>query len=95
MSPAVSQTRIRSENIDVTAQNPCAKSRARSTPLCKIPVHGNHLSHKSSDTLRLYFENVNGFPTQSSGYNSDKVKKIKIYLVETRNECSVFSGNTD
>ena len=77
MSPTVSQTRIGSGNMNVTAQNPCTKSRAGSTPLYKIPVHGNHLSLKSSDALRAHFENVNGFPTQSSGYNSDKVKKLR------------------
>ena len=77
MSPTVSQTRIRSGNIDVTAQNPCTKSRAGSTPLCKIPIHGNLLSLKPKDTLRLYFENVNGLPTNNSGCKSDKVKKLR------------------
>ena len=77
MSPTVSQTRIRSGNMDVTAQNPCAKSRTGSTPLCKIPVHGNNLSLKPRDTLRVYFENVNGFPNKSFDYNSCKVKKLR------------------
>ena len=74
MSPTVSQARIRSENMDVTAQNPCAKSRAGSIPLWNIPTHGNQLSFKPRDTLRLYFENVNGLLTNNSGCKSDKVK---------------------
>ena len=93
MSPTVSQMRIRSENIDVTAQNPCTKSRAGSMPLCKIEIHGNQLSLKPDDILRLYFENVNDIPTSKTGCKSDKVKKLRhlrsklevdlIYLAET------------
>ena len=45
--------------------------------MCKIPIHGNLLSLKPRDTLRLYFENVNGLPTNNSGCKSDKVKKLR------------------
>ena len=93
MSSTVSQMRIRSENIDVTAKNLCTKSRTGSTPLYKIPIH--------RDTLRLYFENVNGLPNNSSGYKSDKVKKLRhlwskletdvVSLVETQIKPSLLS----
>ena len=40
-------------------------------------MHGNQLSLKPRDTLRLYFENVKGLPTNNSGCKSDKVKKLR------------------
>ena len=40
-------------------------------------MYGNNLSLKPSNTLRAYFENVNGFPYGSTGYNSHKVKKLR------------------
>ena len=77
MLPTFSWTWIRSKKIYVTVQNPCTKSRAGSTPLCKIVTHDNQLSLKSNESIRLYFENVNGLSTSKNGCESDKVKKLR------------------
>ena len=63
MSPTVSQIRIRSENDENAAHNPCVKSRASLSPMYKIKCYGNQLVCKLDDTIMLYFENVNGLPT--------------------------------
>ena len=103
MSPSVSQMRIRSENMDVKAQNPCTKSRAGSIPLCKLPVCGNNVSLKSSNTIRLHFENVNGLSQVCNGCQSQKVTKLRrlwskldadvVSLVETQINPSFPSNN--
>ena len=83
VSPTVSRKLIRSENVDVTAQNLCTKSRAGSIPLCKFLIHCNQQYLKPTDTIRLCFENVNGLPSSKNRYKYDKVKK-KMLMVEIR-----------
>ena len=77
MSPYLPQMRILSENINNTAQNPCAKSRTVSTPLCKIETSGNHLAPKPEDAFLLCIENMNSFTTSNTRCHSDKVKRMK------------------
>ena len=77
MLPYLSQIQILSDNSKITVQNPCAKSRAVSTPLCNIETSCNDFLPKPEDVFRLCFENTNGFPTFNIGCHYDKVKRLK------------------
>ena len=77
MSPTISRMWIRSDNGENTGHNPCAKSRAVSTSICKIKCIAIKLLCKPNDTIRLYFENANGLPTSKSGCHSEKVSHLR------------------
>ena len=80
--------------MDAAAQNPGVKSRAGSTPSCKIPVHGNNLSLKPSGTLRAYFENANGLPHRGTSCNSQN-QEIKTPVAKTRCRRHALIQDTD
>ena len=77
MSPTSYQMRIRSENGENATQNPHAKSRSGSTPMCNVASIGNQLEYKPDCTSRLCFENFNRLPTSKHGCNSDNVSSLR------------------
>ena len=79
MSPPISQMGTRSENGEKTAQNPCTRSCADSTPMCKIKIFGNQLAPKLDDVIMIFFENVNVLPISKYGCHSDKVSMLRYF----------------
>ena len=60
-----------------------------------IPVHGDPITAKADKTIRLYFENVNGFVLPIGHINRQNKNKFKqkfLSLLMSRLEVDIFGG---